>query len=118
MKSERSQTQERTWRSGYSVGVVLCAALTTMPLMARAATLYGSSRGGELFVVNTVTGVGTLVGTLPSTTTEIECTPQSTPANNVCFEQFPDGAFSIQRFDLGTAAAAGPVVFDGAAFNG
>lgn len=40
--------------------------------MGQAATLLGSNQDGDLFSINTTTGAGTLIGTSPITSTEIE----------------------------------------------
>ncbi len=77
--------------------------------------LYGATRNGQLFTVNLSTGVGTLVGNLPSSgSTEIEFNNNTRRA----FTQFPDGAFAGQEFDISTGAALGIPVADGGSFTG
>jgi hypothetical protein len=78
------------------------------------AGLYGASGTGAFFRINTVTGAGTLIGTLPFGVTEIEWDPNARRA----WAQLPDGDFQMSEFDILTAAAIGSPIDDGAAFNG
>jgi hypothetical protein len=77
--------------------------------------LYGATRTGQLFKVNLSTGAGTLVGGLPGPgSTEIEFNNNTRRA----FNQFPDGLFTGQEFDINTGGALGSPVTDGASFTG
>ena len=78
------------------------------------AVLYGTDRDGSLFTIDLTTGLGTLVGTLPSSTTEIEWDPIAGRA----FLQASNGSFFAQEFDITTGGAVGSPVGNGGAFNG
>jgi hypothetical protein len=76
--------------------------------------LYGSSRDSDVFTIDTGTGVGTPVGNLGLSSTEIEFDRLTGRA----FNQLSNGAFSMVEFDVVTGAAISGPVFNGAAFNG
>lgn len=79
--------------------------------------LYGTTRQGVLFTVNTATGAGTQTGTLVPVCldgiTEIEFDPSTA----VAFAQDADGAFCGTTFQLPTGAPLNPV-FDGVSLEG
>jgi hypothetical protein len=77
-------------------------------------SLYGSTRGGQLFTINLSTGAGSLVGNLPIGANEIEFDNLSGRA----FEQAPDGSFFGQEFNIDTGAGIGATISNGASFNG
>jgi Calx-beta domain/Subtilase family/Domain of unknown function (DUF4214) len=77
--------------------------------------LYGGTRAAQLIKLDTNTGAGTLVGSLPGLgSTEIEFNN----TNHRAFTQFPDGLFQGQEFDISSGAALGGVISDAASFNG
>jgi hypothetical protein len=77
--------------------------------------LYGATRSGQLITLNLGTGAGTLVGTVPSlASTELEFNNNTRRA----FNQFPDGSFAGQEFDITTGDSLGAIVPDGASFTG
>ncbi len=76
--------------------------------------MYGNSRDGELFTLDLSTGLGTFVGLLPHSATEIEYNQLTDRA----FAQAPDGSFSGTEFDIGTGAAVGPLVSNGGSYTG
>ena len=90
------------------MGLVLAVASSLfLPRQSEAGVLYGSSRDGDLFTIDTGTGVGTpvgLAGTLQSgCCTDIE-------HNNLtgdAFAQDRNGAFTIKPFDINTGAVTG-----------
>jgi hypothetical protein len=69
-------------------------------------TLYGSSSGGELFSLDLHTGAGRVVGTLPTSATEIEYDEISGRAFLLA-EAFQDWSYR-QEFDIGDGSAVGP----------
>jgi len=82
---------------------------------AQACNFFGSDNIGNLFVIDLLTGAGTLIGTLPTGSTEIECDEGGDPD---CFVQNPNGGLAITQFDITNGSGLGPTVEDGAAFNG
>jgi hypothetical protein len=85
------------------------------PATSRAAViLYGATRTGGLYTLNTTTAAPTFVGNLPVQTTEIEYDGIS----NRAWAQLPDGNFQIQEFNINTGAGIGGTINDLAAFNG
>jgi len=99
------------WTKPVVDGLVLPAHAQASP---GAGALYGSNRDGALFLLNTVTGVGTLVGNMPFDATEIEYDGLSMRA----WAQQRNGAFTITEFDISTAAGIGGPVNDNASFTG
>ena len=84
-----------------------------------AGVLYGSTRGGNIFKVNEMTGAGTLVGNvLPSTglggVTEIEYDNTRDRA----WAQGADGQFAMHEFNIFTATGIGGLIPNAHAFNG
>lgn len=78
-------------------------------------TLYASDTTGALFTVNTNTGVGSLVGTLPTgATTEIEYDR----INQRAFAQAGGVAFFGQEFNLATGAGIGNQIPNAHTFTG
>ena len=77
--------------------------------------LFGSDKDGNLFVLDLLTGAGTLIGLLPTDATEIECDQTLDPD---CFVQNPNGGLAITPFDITNAAGLGPTVGDGGSFTG
>ncbi|MFN0277104.1 MAG: PQQ-dependent sugar dehydrogenase [Pyrinomonadaceae bacterium] len=78
-------------------------------------TLYGSDTSGMLFTVNTNTGVGSLVGTLPTgATTEIEYDRITGRA----FAQAGGTSFFGQEFNLTTGAGIGNQIPNAHTFTG
>jgi PEP-CTERM motif len=75
--------------------------------------LYGTSGFGQLFRINVATGAGTLLGSMPEAT-EIEYDPLSGRA----WTQYPDGAFTIQQFNINTGATIGAVIPDAGSYTG
>jgi hypothetical protein len=92
--------------------LVLCASVM-LAGAANAEILYGTSGFGQLFTVNVITGAGTLVGGMPEST-EIEFDAISGRA----WTQYPDGAFTIQQFNINTGATIGAPVPDGGSYTG
>jgi len=93
--------------------VTLLLLLSQTAQTALGGVLYGSSRAGELFTIDEVTGVGTLVCNLPNATNEIEYDNDTGGA----FLQLPDGSFTGQAFDIDTCVGGSPVP-DGHSFTG
>jgi hypothetical protein len=80
-----------------------------------AGSLYGGSKNGDLFTIDTATGAGSLVGWLPGGgSTEIE----HDNLTGRSFTQFPGGALAGQEFDIDTGAGIGDPIPDGAVFTG
>ena len=76
------------------------------------AQLYGSNKNGELFIVDTSTGAGTLVGTLTGPCGGGEGGPGVTdieydPVSGRVYAQNPNGAFNGYEFDIASGAALG-----------
>jgi hypothetical protein len=93
----------------------LAIALMSADAAQTAPILYGSSATGQLFTINITTAAGTLVGTLPGGgSTEIEFDNTSGRA----WTQFPDGAFTIQQFDINTGAGIGVPTPDAGSYTG
>lgn len=101
-------------KSAARMAAALLTAALACPAVADAFELFGSSRSGELFVINTTTGAGTLVGTMPFATTEIEYDNIA----NRAWAQLPDGSFSMHEFDIYSAGGIGATIPDGASFTG
>jgi extracellular elastinolytic metalloproteinase len=77
--------------------------------------LYGMNKVGQLFTVNTTTGVGTSVGSpLPFNSTEIEFDNTARRA----FAQASDGSFFGQEFNITTGATIGSTITNNASFTG
>ena len=100
-----------------ALALVLVAGMTS-PAFARPPTtlsgFYGISSNGNLFLFDpSIPSVVPLVSPIFEST-EIECTADGM----LCFSQFRDGLFAIQQFALNPPLAIGPVIPDGAAFNG
>lgn len=76
--------------------------------------LYGCGRDGQLFLINILTGAGTLVANLPFGATEIEWDALSGRA----WAQQPDGDFTMTEFDIVTGAAIGGPINNNASFTG
>ncbi len=96
------------------VAAAIISAAVACPAVSHALELLGSSRSGDLFVINTTTGAGTLVGTMPFATTEIEYDNLA----NRAWAQLPDGALSMHEFDIFSAGGIGGTIANGAAFTG
>ncbi len=77
-------------------------------------TLYGVNRNGSLFTIDLETGIGTSVGDLPQSSTEVEFDPISKRA----FTQFSSNMWTGQEFDIATGSAIGPPISNGFVFNG
>lgn len=81
--------------------------------------MYASNRAGagsvaQLFTINLTNGAGTLVGNLPTTSTEIEF-------NNITLRAFVQAAGSSQlgqEFNIATAAGIGSTISNGFMFTG
>lgn len=104
----------RRWTKPVVDSVILPVHAQATPGLVPAGRLYGTSRDGDLFLINTTTGAGTLVGTMPNDSTEIEFNR----ANGRAWSQQRDGAFTIREFNILTAAGIGAPVGTGASFNG
>jgi len=99
-------TLPRQWTKPLVDAVVVpLHAQSTAPLPG----LYGSSNSGQIFLLNTTTGAGTLIGTLPFGATDIEYNPNTGQA----WAQLTDGFFAIHEFNLITATGIGSDISDG-----
>jgi hypothetical protein len=84
--------------------------------------LFASSKSGQLFSVNLITGAGTLIGNIPvgtlpaplNGTTEIVYNNSTRRA----FSQFNDGNFAGQEFNINTGAAIGSSISNGGSYDG
>ncbi len=111
--------RSRTRRSRALMVTATIAAVLALPALSQATVvLYGSSAGGQLFVVDLGNGSGTAVGRLPDPSTEIECDPTTSSVAPVCYSQLPDGAFQIERFNPITGRRVSGPVNDGFSFTG
>lgn len=82
--------------------------------VADAGLLHGISREGELFSIDTNTGLGTLVGPTGTGATEIEYDNISGRA----WLQGPNGTFTMNEFDITTGALIGGSIFNAHSFTG
>ena len=100
--------------------LLFCCAIAAMWFdPARAQDLYGCDNAGRMFIINTTTGAGTQLCTLPTHpdpgATEIDFDPVS----GMAFVQARDGSFQGQRFDVSACGPVGALVTTGdLAFNG
>jgi hypothetical protein len=80
----------------------------------QAGVLYASSREGVYVTLDLATGLGTLVGSIPYGSNEIEYDSVSRRA----FSQLPDGAFLGTEFDVATGAGIGSLINDNGSYTG
>jgi hypothetical protein len=104
----------RRWTKPVVDAVILPVHAQASPGVVPTGRLYGTSRDGELFRIDTTTGAGTLVAAMAANSTEIEFNR----ATGRAWSQQRDGTFTITEFNILTGALIGGPVGTGAAFNG